>query len=73
MKKTQDSDDHLNEMRAEYHFDYSKAKPNRFAREFPDGRLMIMLDPDIAKVFHSSDDVNRVLRALVTTMPKVTV
>jgi hypothetical protein len=57
------------EMRAEYRFDYSKAKPNRFASRVDKSRLVVALDPDVSKVFTSSDAVNNVLRALITTMP----
>jgi hypothetical protein len=58
------------DMRPEYSFDYRKARPNRFAeRVYKDHRIVI-LDPDISKVFPTSKSVNTVLRALITTMPK---
>jgi len=57
------------DMQAEYHFDYSKAKPNRFAQRKADGSLVVVLDPDIAQVFTTPDAVKRVLRALIATMP----
>jgi hypothetical protein len=60
-----DTDD----MRDEYRFDYSKAKPNRFADKMGQDRLMIVLDPDVAVVFKTPESVNRVLRALIATMP----
>jgi hypothetical protein len=60
-----DTDD----MRDEYRFDYSKAKPNRFADKIGQDRLMIVLDPDVAVVFKTPESVNRVLRALIATMP----
>ncbi len=59
----------VNEVRAEYHFDYSKAKPNRFAGRTRPGAVAILLDPDVARVFKSAESVNSVLRALVATMP----
>ena len=49
----------------EYHFDYTKAKPNRFAGRARPGSLAVLLDPDVARVFHSAESVNAVLRALV--------
>lgn len=55
------------EMRAEYRFDYSKARPNRFAR---DASRMVLLDADVAEVFTDSQQVNAVLRALIAAMPK---
>jgi len=59
-----DTDD----MRDEYRFDYSKAKPNRFTDKMGQDRLMIVLDPDVAVVFKTPESVNRVLRALIATM-----
>ncbi|MBK9940591.1 MAG: hypothetical protein IPP13_03075 [Kouleothrix sp.] len=72
MKKTSTSSDlaHDNDMQAEYQFDYTKARPNRFASSIPEGGRVVILDPDIAKVFTSPESVNAVLRALIATMPK---
>ncbi len=56
------------DMLDEYDFDYSKAKPNRFAERFKDVTL-VALDPDVATVFETSEAVNDVLRALIKTMP----
>ena len=56
-------------MRAEYKFDYSSAKPNRFASRVDKSRLVVALDPDIAEVFTSPEAVNKVLRALIDAMP----
>jgi len=39
------------EMRDEYQFDYSRAKPNRFADKIGQDQLMVVLDPDVAAVF----------------------
>jgi hypothetical protein len=57
------------DLRAEYHLDYAKAKPNRFAAQTQPGSVAILLDPDVAQVFRSAESVNAVLRALVVTMP----
>ncbi len=72
MKKTPDSDETPNgdEMQPEYELNYAKARPNRFASPIPEGARVIVLDPDIAKVFTSPESVNAVLRALIATMPK---
>ncbi len=59
----------VEEMRSEYTFDYSQAKPNRFAEYLADETLTVVLDPDVAAVFQTSDAVNWVLRALIETMP----
>lgn len=55
----------------EYRFDYRKAKPNRFAEAFEENKIMIALDPDVAAIFSTPESVNRVLRALITTMPPI--
>jgi hypothetical protein len=57
------------EMRAEYRFDYSKAKPNRFASRVDQNCLVVTLDPDVAEVFTTPEAVNQILRALIQTMP----
>jgi hypothetical protein len=71
MKKTSDSktiqttgDDLL----PDYRFDYSQARPNRFAGR--SNGLVVMLDADVAQVFTTPESVNGVLRALISTMPK---
>ena len=60
----------VQEMAAEYRFDYKKAKPNRFASRMKDEPLIVMVDPDIAKVFTTSEEVNKALRALISAMPE---
>lgn len=66
MNETNEPDDDL---LPEYNFDYSKAKPNYFAHQLRERQIMVVLDPDVASVFHSTEEVNRVLRALIQTMP----
>ncbi len=56
-------------MLPEYDLDYSKARPNRFANRIKD-RLVVMLDPDVSKVFTTPESVNQVLRALNVSMPE---
>jgi len=56
-------------LRSEYHFDYAKAQPNRFAERARHGSVAVLLDPDVARVFKNAESVNAVLRALMTTMP----
>jgi hypothetical protein len=58
------------DLRPEYDFDYRKARPNRFAERVYKNRRVVILDPDISKAFPTSESVNTVLRALITTMPK---
>jgi len=59
----------VSDMKAEYHFDYKKAKPNRFADRMKDSPLVAVIDPDVAKVFKTSEAVNKALRALISAMP----
>ena len=61
----------LEDMRPEYDFDYTKAKPNRFAGRIAKDRLVVLLDPEVSKVFTDSESVNAVLRALITALPKI--
>ena len=57
------------EMRRGYRFDYTKAKPNRFAAEMGAGTIAVVLDPDVAAVFKSSESVNALLRSVISALP----
>jgi hypothetical protein len=73
MRKVRSSEPHgddSDELLPEYHFDYRKARPNRFAPKIEDGSLIVVLEPDIARVFNTPEAVKRVLRALIETMPQ---
>lgn len=68
-EESHNSDD---ELMPEYRFDYQKAKPNRFAARPEKQRLtVVVLDEDVAQVFTTPESVNKVLRALIETMPQV--
>lgn len=71
MSKTpfEHTQNHDDELLAEYRFDYRKAKPNRFAAR-SGKRLIVVLDEDVAQVFTTPESVNKVLRALIESMPK---
>lgn len=58
------------DLRPEYRFDYSKARPNRFAARMAKDQLIVIVDPDVAKVFKTPESVNRALRALLGAIPK---
>lgn len=60
----------LDDMAAEYDFDYSKAKSNRFAGRIASDQTVVLLDPEVSKVFTDSESVNAALRALITAMPE---
>ncbi|MGB9197564.1 MAG: hypothetical protein WCB53_11640 [Terriglobales bacterium] len=53
----------------EYQFDYAKARSNRFAGR---GRksIVVLLAPDVAKVFKDGASVNDALRAILKAMPR---
>ncbi|OLP18706.1 hypothetical protein BST81_09295 [Leptolyngbya sp. 'hensonii'] len=75
MSKTPFEESHSldDELLPEYHFDYKKAKPNRFAAS--DGTQLlkvVVLDEDVARVFTTPESVNKVLRALIESMPQAT-
>jgi hypothetical protein len=57
-------------LRSEYRFDYSQAKPNRFAAKMSEGAIAIVLEPDVAAVFKSSKTVNALLRSVISAMPQ---
>jgi len=58
------------EMSAEYKFDYKKAKANRFASRMKDSPLVVIVDPDVARIFTSAKQVNKALRAIISAMPE---
>ena len=71
MKKTSTTKPRkIQEMASEYRFDYRKAIRNRFAAKMKNEPLVVLIEPDIAKVFTSSDQVNNALRALISAMPE---
>ena len=49
-------------MRPEY--DFSKGVRGKYAERFAAGTNVVVLDHDVAKVFKSSESVNRALRSL---------
>ena len=59
-----------NSMRKEYRFDYCRAKPNRFAEKMSEGVVVVILEPDVAAVFKSSEAVNALLRSVIAAMPE---
>lgn len=55
-----------NGMRADYHFDYSKAVRGKYyGRLLKEGANVVVLDPDVAKAFRTSAAVNEALRSLL--------
>lgn len=50
------------EMKKEY--DFSHSRPNRFIKRYSQGTNVVLIDPDLAKKFPTSEKVNEALRFL---------
>ena len=69
-EKCNDAKEICDDMHSEYQFDYSKARPNRFAKRDKKEQTVVILDSDISRFFQTSESVNNVLRAIITNMSK---
>ncbi len=49
-------------MRKEY--DFSKGNRGKYAKRYKEGTNIVLLDPDVAKIFKTSSSVNKALRAM---------
>jgi hypothetical protein len=56
------------ELAAHYDFDYSKAKPNRFAG-LPKDQMVVLLDKELSDIFRSPEEVTNALRSLIRAFP----
>ena len=56
------------DLRAAYEFDYAKGRKNRFAAG-GGPTVAVVLEPDVAQVFGSSAEVNRLLRSVIKAVP----
>ncbi|MCI0494721.1 hypothetical protein L0Z72_06905 [candidate division KSB1 bacterium] len=56
------------EMRTEY--DFSDARPNKYAKKYAEGTNLVIIEPDLIEFFPDSESVNNALRALVSIFPK---
>ena len=57
------------DMPAEYQLDWSKAKPNPYAARLKD-TVAVVLAPDVAEVFPTSESVNTLLRSVIAAVPR---
>ena len=57
-----DDKDRVEEMRAEY--DFSGGIRGKYTKRYAEGSNVVVLDPDVAEHFKTSEDVNRALREL---------
>ena len=55
-------------MRAEYNF--SKGVRGKYAKKFARGTNIVVLEPDVARIFPDSASVNKALRALAEVAEK---
>jgi hypothetical protein len=46
-------------------YDFTGARPNKYAARYAQGTNLVLLDPDVAAVFPDAAAVNEALRALV--------
>ena len=60
MSEERDSNE---EMLDEY--DFSKAEVGKFAQQYAEGTNIVVLEPDVAKVFPNSAAVNEALRQII--------
>jgi hypothetical protein len=73
MKKTRAKDAaatkrEADEMLPEY--DFSRARPNKYASRYAKDGIVITLDPDVAAVFPGAKEANEALRALAGLIQK---
>jgi hypothetical protein len=68
MKKEKKCDSARKEMRDEY--DFSAARPNKYAKKYSEGANLVVIEPDLVKWFPDSESVNSALRALVSAFPQ---
>jgi hypothetical protein len=51
-------------------YDFSRARPNKYAARYSRNTLVVTLDPDVAAVFPGARQVNEALRALAGVVKK---
>ena len=55
------------DMLPEYNLDYSKSRPNKYAKQ---NSVLIPIDEDVADVFQTPENINKVLKAIISAFPK---
>ena len=60
MSKKPEKKNAVNELRAEY--DFSEGQRGKYAARFKEGTRVVVLEPDVAAVFRTSEAVNAALR-----------
>ena len=60
MSKKPEEKDAVNELRAEY--DFSEGERGKYAARYQEGTRVVVLEPDVAAVFRTSEADNAALR-----------
>ena len=51
-------------------YDFSKARPNKYASRYAKGTIVITLDPDVAAMFPGARQANEALRTLAVLIQR---
>ena len=51
-------------------YDFSQGVRGKYAKRYAEGTNVVLLDPDVAKVFPDSQSVNEALRAIANIVKK---
>lgn len=52
------------------HYDFSKGVRGKYAKRFKEGTNVVLLEPEVAKAFPTSEAVNKALRQLMEKHPQ---
>ena len=58
------------DLRPEYRFDYATARRNPYARRLRGHVVAVILDPEVAAAFPTSESVNKALRSVMGVVPR---
>jgi hypothetical protein len=64
-KRSNAASEGSDQLRPEYRFDYSKARPNPYADQLRGKAVAVVLDAEVAAAFPTSASVNTALRAII--------
>ena len=70
MKKTTTRQKRSDDIRPEYDFGKMVSRPNPFAARMTEPVVAVVLEPDVAQVFGTAEDVNRMLRSVISGLPR---
>jgi len=58
------------DLKPEYRFDYAASRPNPYAKLLKGRAIAVVLDPEVAVAFPTSESVNTALRAAMSAVPR---